>query len=173
MVVRHRGVSPRRPRCSSRASRYPMVGAFVDGIRREHGFSRPELGAVLGRSVASIAAYEQGWRRRPRTFLLDLLDAMPVDRISFNDVATWYEYRPVTTLDQPTTTASTSTSPRCASSSATAARASPPRSPVRENVVRAYERCDDRHSPSSAPSQTRTQPHGQPHQGTGASFTSG
>jgi hypothetical protein len=96
MAVRHRGVSPRRPRCSSRRRGTQRSAHSSTGSDESTVFSQPELGAALGRSVA---AYEQGWRRPPRTFLLDLLDAMPVDRIRFNDVAVWYEYRPVTALD--------------------------------------------------------------------------
>jgi DNA-binding transcriptional regulator YiaG len=99
MVVRSHATTPRPPRCSSPASKYPTGGAFIAWARREHGFSQPELGAVVGRSVTSIAAYEQGLRRPPPTFPLDVLDAMPVKGISFNDVATWYRYRPVTTRD--------------------------------------------------------------------------
>jgi len=80
-------------------SKHPTVGAFIGWVRREHGLSQPELGAVVGRSVTTISGYEQGLRRPPPTFLLDVLDAMPVKDISFNDVATWYAYRPATTLD--------------------------------------------------------------------------
>jgi len=99
MVVRSHATTLRPLRCSSPASKYPTVGAFIAWVRREHGFSQPELGTVVGRSVTRIAAYEQGLRRPPATFLLDILDAMPVEGIGFNDVATWYAYRPVTTLD--------------------------------------------------------------------------
>lgn len=100
MVVRRRDATTPRLSCSpSPAAKHPTVGMFVAWLRREHGLSQPELGAVVGRSLASIAAYEQGLRRPPATFLLDALDAMPVEGISFNDVAAWYEYRPATTLD--------------------------------------------------------------------------
>lgn len=100
MVVRHPDTAAPRPSGSpSPAAEYPTVGTFVAWLRREHGFSQPELGAVVGRSIRSIAAYEQGLRRPPATFLLDVMDAMRVEDVSFNDVATWYGYQPVTTVD--------------------------------------------------------------------------
>ncbi|WDZ84698.1 hypothetical protein [Micromonospora cathayae] len=41
---------------------------------------------------------EQGLRKPSRPLLLDLLDAVHVGGVSFNDLADWYEYRPVTTI---------------------------------------------------------------------------
>ncbi|GAA3744740.1 hypothetical protein GCM10022225_30480 [Plantactinospora mayteni] len=99
MTVRRHTATLCHPCSPAPAPPRPSVGAFLAGIRREHGFSQAELGAILGRSVTSIASYEQGLRRPPRPLLLDLLDAMPVDGINFNNLATWYEYRPVTTVD--------------------------------------------------------------------------
>ncbi|TDC31867.1 XRE family transcriptional regulator [Micromonospora sp. KC213] len=63
---------------SAPASPWPSVGAFLAGIRREHGFSQAELGAILGRSVTSLASYEQGLRRPPRPLLLDLWTSCPL-----------------------------------------------------------------------------------------------
>ncbi|WP_433689324.1 hypothetical protein ACQP0I_24505 [Micromonospora carbonacea] len=68
-------------------------------FRREHGFSRTELGTIVGRCAASVASYEQGLRKPPRPLLLNLLDAVPVGHTSFNDLACWYRYRPITTID--------------------------------------------------------------------------
>ncbi|MDM4719028.1 sigma-70 family RNA polymerase sigma factor [Micromonospora sp. WMMA1363] len=99
MAVRRHPRHPLSSGIPDSGSPWPNVGAFIAWIRREHGFSQAELSTIVGRSVASVASYEQGLRRPPRPLLLDLLDAMPVDGVNFNDVATWYEYRPITTID--------------------------------------------------------------------------
>ena len=77
----------------------PTLGAFIAWVRLRHSLSQRALGDVVDRSADVIGLYERGWRKPPPIIILDMLDGLPMADVAFNDVASWYSYRLVESLD--------------------------------------------------------------------------
>jgi RNA polymerase sigma-B factor len=74
------------------------VGEFLRQVRRDHALTLADCGRLAGRSASAISSYERG-RRPSAVFFLDLLDSLPLPGITFNDIAGWFGYRPIATID--------------------------------------------------------------------------
>ncbi len=80
-------------------SEQDSIGGFLTAIRRKLGFTKEELGVLLGRSAQTIQVYESGRGRPPVVLLLDLLDRLPMLGCTFNEVAARFSYPQVVSVD--------------------------------------------------------------------------